>query len=356
MAHILSSISRRWRSHREASGVGQTRKLSKKVRVIHAQTGRTVSIATTTTPENLLKCHPQDQSPLFKLPAEIRTLIFTYALTPDPWTDSFDAQLGHPTGRFYTQILQTCRLIWLEANTYLLDNAAPEFFLYRSNPFGDSTDEGHSRVRGVEELERFVFWLTPNNLARMHLTINVDMEVLTQQNSGKTFGGGSTKWPSRVTMILRFRRYTVRPQLAVDHSADPDVAEDVISEVLQHAALAGVTRFTLRMQAIVELRSELNLTVMRLSSASIRDVLAPGWLLDSSRCESPRRDDRSKDGSFDVAVLEWYRNDGGPDYCQTQDLGDVQTPNDGQSFVGAAAAYSKHWNTQGSLLHLLAHH
>ncbi|KAK4501835.1 hypothetical protein PRZ48_007644 [Zasmidium cellare] len=356
MADLLRSISRRWRSHREASGAGNPRKLSKNVRAIQTQTGRTVSIATTTTPENLSKCHPQDQSPLFQLPAEIRTLIFTYALTPDPWQDSFDAQVGHPMGRFSMQLLLTCRLVWLEANTYLLDNAAPEFFLYRSNPFGDYEDETNSRIRGDHELMLFVYRLTPNNLARMNLTINVDTEVLMQRKSIKTFGGGNAKWPSQVTMIFRFRKYTVRPlaPLVVDPSVDSNAVEELISEMLQNAAVAGITRFTLRMQAIAELRSKLDAAVVRLSITSSHDGLAPGWELDASRCESPRPDDRSKDGDFDVAVFEWYRKDEGLDIREALRLPQVRIPNDGQSRLGAAAAYTKHWEAQGSLLHLLA--
>lgn len=355
MPELLRSISRRckrWRKRGETKTSGNASELSKDLATIEKQTGRTVSIATTTTHENLQRCHPQDQSPLFHLPAEIRNLIFTYALTPDPRKDSFDAQLLHPIDRFSPQVLQTCRRIWLEANTYLLDNATPEFFLYRSNPFGDAIEESEATIRGIVELERFLRKLTPNSMQMMNLTINVDMAVLTQHNSIRTFAIACESWPARLTMTLRLRRYAVRP-LAADSDSAFDGAEGVISEVLQHATLVKIKRITLRMQAVAERRDQLRLAALSISMASNRDVLAPGWVLDEGRCRSLEPDDHSTEGSqLDVVVLEWYRID--DDASPTANKEDPETSGEVQKDTsGVTAAYSKQWKKQGSLLRFL---
>lgn len=105
---------------------------------IERQVHRTVSIRTRPTNGNLAKCSPQRYSPLFQLPAELRSTIFEFVCRP--YEDSecrYDEGSGN--AQFYrpehearhitcTSLLSTCRLVWLEANHLPLQLADHSFF------------------------------------------------------------------------------------------------------------------------------------------------------------------------------------------------------------------------------------
>lgn len=105
-------------------------------RDIETRTKKALTIETSPTPENISKCNQQLQSPLFGiLPAEIRNDIFSLALLqyedltqPYPEND-FCYRPGHRARRVVsTQLLLTCRRIWLEANHWPMEQAVHSFW------------------------------------------------------------------------------------------------------------------------------------------------------------------------------------------------------------------------------------
>lgn len=105
-------------------------------RDIEAKTNRVLSIETNPTPENISKCNQQLQSPLFGvLPPEIRNDIFSLALLQHedltkPYAEhDFCYRPGHRARRIVsTELLLTCRRIWLEANHWPMEQAVHSFW------------------------------------------------------------------------------------------------------------------------------------------------------------------------------------------------------------------------------------
>jgi hypothetical protein len=108
---------------------------------IERQTHRTVTIKSRPSSQNLAKCAPQFYSPLFRLPAELRTLIFEYACSP--YDDDKCRYKEEASFQFYrpehqarhitsTSLLLTCRLAWLEANHLPLQLGDHSFFFGNS--------------------------------------------------------------------------------------------------------------------------------------------------------------------------------------------------------------------------------
>lgn len=103
---------------------------------IETQTTREVSIETRPTPENIARCNGQSQSPLFgTLPPEIRNHIFSLALLQyedlsKPYEEhNYCYRPGHRARRIVsTGLLQTCRLVWLEANHWPMTQAVHAFW------------------------------------------------------------------------------------------------------------------------------------------------------------------------------------------------------------------------------------
>jgi hypothetical protein len=103
---------------------------------IEKQTSKQISIETRPTPENLARCNPQSQSPLFnKIPPELRNRIFSLALLQhedlaDPYEKhDYCYRPGHRARRIVSaSLLQTCRLVWLEANHWPMAQAVHNFW------------------------------------------------------------------------------------------------------------------------------------------------------------------------------------------------------------------------------------
>ncbi|KXS95896.1 hypothetical protein AC578_2643 [Pseudocercospora eumusae] len=97
---------------------------------IEVKCGRYITIAADLSEGNLAKCHPQQQSPLFRLPPELRTLIWEYVSEP-----VFEQNISKPKLEFrehpdlcgrrklHTSFLLVCRRLWLEANHMPISNA-----------------------------------------------------------------------------------------------------------------------------------------------------------------------------------------------------------------------------------------
>lgn len=93
------------------------------VESIERQAHRIVTIETRATSQNLAKCDTQSQSPLFRLPGELRSSIFEYACLPYDddecrYVDDFPCGLYRPEHQARhitsTSMLLTCRRAWLE--------------------------------------------------------------------------------------------------------------------------------------------------------------------------------------------------------------------------------------------------
>lgn len=112
------------------------------VREIERQISRVVGIEAVECTSALSKCHPQDHSPIFaNLPREIRQFIWEYATAPyederHPYEkNEYYYRPGH-TARIVsdTNLLLTCRRIWLEANALPMLQAEHCFWYYRAAP------------------------------------------------------------------------------------------------------------------------------------------------------------------------------------------------------------------------------
>lgn len=322
----------------------------KSIRAIEDETDHRVSIATTTTPENLQSCYTQDQSPLFALPAEIRTLIFSYALTPNPWQDSFDAQLFHPTDRFSLQILQTCRRVWLEANSLVFEHARPELHLYGTNTFGEFEEVDYeATVRGMTELDRFLKKLTPNNIERMHLNVLATRVILGKHTSLRRFAICPAQWPRHVTITFRIRQITHSSVIIAQQHPESMTMLEIMADLLRHGAIVGIRRLVFRMEALAEKRQELERSFDEILGAASRGELSPDWNLDRERCQGSREDGRLERSHIEVAVLEWYRIADDP---VSDKAGKKIGLGSGQG-TEASDTVLRDWQQQGSLLRFI---
>lgn len=115
----------------------QTSRPTSLVQQIESTTKLPITIRTSLTTSALSKCNQQSRSPLFRLPAELRELIFSFATTPhcDP-CKSIQIELEYsyyPDHRAQwlasTALLLTCRRFWLEANHLPMKQGHHCFFL-----------------------------------------------------------------------------------------------------------------------------------------------------------------------------------------------------------------------------------
>ncbi|KAK5170390.1 serine/threonine-protein kinase bud32 [Saxophila tyrrhenica] len=140
---------------------------------IEKQTQRQVTIATD--PEKAgARCHPQDQSPLFRLPGEIRNVIFSFATEPElerhptfhyeplDWYPKSAAQQKHRTA-----LLPTCRRIWLEANHLPMQQATHTLSFVSGAQKIDTFALTYLRAR-VKHHTDFLKSLTANNTSNLN--------------------------------------------------------------------------------------------------------------------------------------------------------------------------------------------
>jgi hypothetical protein len=159
----------------------ESTKISKE---FEAQTNRVLSFETNPTPENISKCNQQLQSPLFKiLPAEIRNDIFSLALlqyedlaNPYPEHD-FCYRPGHRARRIVsTDLLLTCRRIWLEANHWPMEQAVHSFWYDRSRRPTWTVSTGNATYSDDFRFLEFMNGLTPLQKPRVkHIQVSAQM-------------------------------------------------------------------------------------------------------------------------------------------------------------------------------------
>ena len=139
---------------------------------IEQATNRTVTIAMEPTPDNLAKCLPQLHSPLFRLPAELRNLIFVLSTQPYWRLDyqynirtDFSSCPGHEVGyRFHTGLLRTCRRAWLEAGSLPLAQAE-HLLLFNVDRQEHGWPLAESCTEAEDQLRNFLACLTYNRRA-----------------------------------------------------------------------------------------------------------------------------------------------------------------------------------------------
>ena len=115
---------------------------------IEHRTKKNLTIETVETNETLARCDMQTQSPIFSLlPREIRDLIWQFATAQYK-----DEQHQYKKNEYYyrpghtaraktdTNLLLTCRRIWLEANAFPMLQAEQCFWYYREAPDGRNPD------------------------------------------------------------------------------------------------------------------------------------------------------------------------------------------------------------------------
>lgn len=80
-------------------------------------------------------CNPQSQSPLFKIPGEIREHIFSYVLSESDGLNDISQhdywyRPDYPSYRYIdTALLRTCRQIWVETYSLPRRNVSPRIWL-----------------------------------------------------------------------------------------------------------------------------------------------------------------------------------------------------------------------------------
>lgn len=160
-------------SQKRTQAVEETKTSSTIVESIERKTKRTIGIEDTPTQANLAKCNPQSKSPLYtNLPKELRDLIFAFASSQSPDENhqydpnAYYYRPDHPARlRTSTSLLQTCRLIWLEANALPMYQAEHAFWFQRG-PYDRHPDSGW-RANVQNERNRYHAFL--NSLSAQNL-------------------------------------------------------------------------------------------------------------------------------------------------------------------------------------------
>ena len=164
---------------------------------------RTVSIETLLSDANLAKCHPQEQSPLFRLPAELRNTIIEYTCTPydDPENKYDDTEYYYRPEHQARQlisysILLTCRRAWLEAN-HLPMRYAVHTFWFRDS---DRRPKYLDRINPKEgnRMDRMCFHIFVLSLCILTFNFRLHSYTNDQQSQGsETHPGARSNVPPR---------------------------------------------------------------------------------------------------------------------------------------------------------------
>jgi hypothetical protein len=146
---------------------------------IETRTKKALTIETNPSPENISKCNQQLQSPLFGiLPPEIRNDIFSLALmqyedlTQTYPENDFSYRPGHRARRIVsTELLLTCRRIWLEANHWPMEQAVHSFwFDHYRRPRWTHTGTWNDDIRFMRFMDKF-----PSSLRIKHIQISAQL-------------------------------------------------------------------------------------------------------------------------------------------------------------------------------------
>ena len=260
------------------------------VRRVQERTKLKVVIAVELNDSNLAKCHPQHASPLFRLPKEIRDLIFRFACAPTIDTTRLynDTEYYFRPGyegphKTYATLLLTCRRAWLEGNALPL-NLADLTFWFQHGPFDRHSDAEWAANVSNEKMRynRFLNSLTDLSLSRMtNVTFYLQM-----------FQAELLRHPSKLSTIFPLemmkRGYSPRfLRLGLRHSdfwwwekGEP-VALDSrwVQAVLDSSLLGGLRELWLELEVEESRVDQLRPIILELQQLSgapkIRDVTRP---------------------------------------------------------------------------------
>ncbi len=315
------------------------------VEAIERRTMRSVSIESSLTHESLAKCRPQSDSPLFKLPKELRDMIFEYASTqsPDPRHEYRETEFYYRPGntarhKTYTSLLFTCRRAWLEANAMPMQQAEHCFWFQRG-PYDTQGDSGwainlrHERDRYA----RFLRSLTTANLQNLTY-IHLFMQMFQAQEFSQTgrLALFFSDYYLRLGLRPRTFHITIRQsdwwEWENDYPLDLD--ERWVQTVLDAPQLMGTEIFKLELETYASKVDQLNVIIGRLQAltgVSLPADSTDGTVVDQKKfvCASPpvswqwKRPPTlsgetwplfkdTKELNLYVAVLTWRRQQRGP--------------------------------------------
>ncbi|QDS76826.1 hypothetical protein FKW77_002903 [Venturia effusa] len=157
-------------------------------------------------------CHPQLQSPLFKLPGEIREHIFSYVLSESDGRESISQhdywyRPDYPSHRYIdTALLRTCRQVWVETYALPRRNVSPRIWL------GSSDRESPRRFAYAEGVnEEILFPTMESDHLRRNIHANESLQVFAQMymleldRLNEAVSNASVKAsPRRITITLRY--------------------------------------------------------------------------------------------------------------------------------------------------------
>jgi hypothetical protein len=242
---------------------------------IETRTKKKLTIETSPTPENISKCNQQLQSPLFSiLPAEIRNDIFSLALLqfedlaqPYPEND-FCYRPGHRARRIMsTELLLTCRRIWLEANHWPMEQAVHSFWIgYHRRPSWTRRNAWNDDTRFLMFMAR----LSPTSYLRIkHIQVSAQMYW---------FEGSllqSNLWSYLENGFLNLDTYTVTIRHTDWWNWESDSPlcfdESRIRALLRTPAASHIAEFRLELETLEWNMNQLRPIVDKLRSLAIHD-------------------------------------------------------------------------------------
>ena len=250
----------------------------KEVRLVEAierKTKRWLTIETSLTDDTLARCNSQLESRLYRIPKELRDLIFEYACTQsaDPRHPYKETAYHHRPGhtarhKTYTSLLSTCRRIWLETNSLPMQQAEHCFWFQRG-PYDSYKDSGWAvnLRRERDRYARFLSSLTTHNLQNL-THIHLFMQMFQAQEfsqPGKLevfFSPYYLKQGLRPTIF----QVTIRQSDWWNWEEDEALGLDEkwVQAILDAPQLGGVDEFRLELETLSSKRKELDPIVERL--------------------------------------------------------------------------------------------
>ena len=263
-------------------------------RHIERQTKRTLFMNGDMTDSNLTKCHPQQDSPLFKLPVELRDLISAFATAQYDDADhkyketAYFYRPGH-TARHKTCFnwLLTCRRAWLEANKLPMQQAEHAFWFQRG-PYDERPDSGWA-ANTQRELARYHTFTrslhpaTMNNITHIRLfTQMFQAEPLARLST--VHASNRHHFAATLYRILAHRVLGVTPkvfQITIRHTdwwdwetdADLRFNEDWIKALLDCEHMGGINEFRLELDTLDRKKAQLQPILDRLIKLEGRHIL-----------------------------------------------------------------------------------
>lgn len=209
--------------------------------------------------DNLHKCHPQEQSPLYAiLPKEIRDLIFEFATVQYE-----DLEHEYRTTAFYyrpgyrgplktsTALLRTCRRVWLETSALPMQQSKKTFWL-----------EGARGPNGQLSYDFALDWtlLNRQNFHTLHLFTQKHMADRLFKSADSISGVIYDLKPKVVRVTWRHTDW-----FRWEDPLPLELDEQWIQRALNSSLMQGVQRFELELETLERNKEQLQAVVDRIS-------------------------------------------------------------------------------------------